>query len=54
MFTPSAVPEAEHGRDYFSPWFVFNDFAVKNISESEALSFPAKWKVCRQSPLSTP
>ena len=47
------VPEAEHGQDYFSPWFVFNDFAVKNVSESEALTFPAKWKVRRWSSLGT-
>jgi len=28
-----------------SPWFLFNDFVVKNISEQEALSFQDKWKV---------
>lgn len=39
------VPEADHSPEYFSPWFVFNDFAVKNVSEADALSFPAKWKV---------
>lgn len=50
---PWAVPEAEDGRDYSSPWFVFNDFAVKNVSESEALTFPAKWKVRRWSSLGT-
>ncbi len=52
--TPWSVPEAEHGQDYFSPWFVFNDFAVKNVSESEALTFPAKWKVRRWSSLGPP
>lgn len=51
--TPWPVPEAEHGQDYFSPWFVFNDFAVRNVSESEALTFPAKWKVRRWSSLGT-
>jgi hypothetical protein len=49
--TRSAVPEVEHDQEYFSPWFVFNDFAVKNVSESEALTFPAKWKVRRKSSL---
>lgn len=39
------VPEAEDIEGPFSPWFVFNDFSVQNISEEEALSFPGKWKV---------
>jgi PAB-dependent poly(A)-specific ribonuclease subunit 2 len=40
------VPEAEgHLEDLISPWFLFNDFSVQNISEKEALSFPGKWKV---------
>lgn len=39
------VPEAEDVEGSFSPWFVFNDFSVQNISEEEALSFPGKWKV---------
>ncbi|KAK0458455.1 ubiquitin carboxyl-terminal hydrolase-domain-containing protein [Desarmillaria tabescens] len=37
------VPEAEQGLD--SPWYLFNDFVVRNVSEEEALSFPNKWKV---------
>lgn len=41
----SAVPEAEGRPEFESPWFVFNDFVVHNISESEALSFTGKWKV---------
>ncbi|KAF9521074.1 hypothetical protein BS47DRAFT_1404191 [Hydnum rufescens UP504] len=28
-----------------SPWYIFNDFVVRNIPEEEALSFPGKWKV---------
>jgi PAB-dependent poly(A)-specific ribonuclease subunit 2 len=28
-----------------SPWYLFNDFVVENISEEEALSIPEKWKV---------
>ncbi|KAH9457495.1 hypothetical protein Pst134EA_021369 [Puccinia striiformis f. sp. tritici] len=28
-----------------SSWFLFNDFLVKKISQDEALSFPACWKV---------
>lgn len=43
------VPEAERRKDLSSPWFLFNDFLVKNISENEALSFQDKWKVCRVS-----
>ncbi|KAF8078063.1 ubiquitin carboxyl-terminal hydrolase-domain-containing protein [Lyophyllum atratum] len=39
------VPEAEGRADLKSPWFLFNDFVVRNISEEEALSFPDKWKV---------
>lgn len=39
----AAVPEAEDIEA--SPWFIFNDFSVQNISENEALSFPGKWKV---------
>jgi PAB-dependent poly(A)-specific ribonuclease subunit 2 len=40
------VPEAEERADLQSPWFVFNDFVVHNVSQEEALSFPEKWKVC--------
>ncbi|KJA18541.1 hypothetical protein HYPSUDRAFT_144864 [Hypholoma sublateritium FD-334 SS-4] len=36
------VPEAEQSGS--SPWFLFNDFVVKNISQEEALSFPDRWK----------
>ncbi|KAJ7702241.1 ubiquitin carboxyl-terminal hydrolase-domain-containing protein [Mycena rosella] len=39
------VPEAEERTDLISPWFVFNDFVVQNISEEEALSFPDSWKI---------
>ncbi|KAL1747522.1 ubiquitin carboxyl-terminal hydrolase-domain-containing protein [Schizophyllum fasciatum] len=39
------VPEAESRADLKSPWFVFNDFVVENITEAEALSFPGPWKV---------
>ncbi|KAF8201644.1 ubiquitin carboxyl-terminal hydrolase-domain-containing protein [Pholiota molesta] len=37
------VPEAEKA-GVSSPWFLFNDFVVNNISQEEALSFPDKWK----------
>lgn len=40
------VPDTEGQSDLDSPWFIFNDFAVQNVSEREALSFPGKWKVC--------
>jgi len=39
------IPEAEGQDGLLSPWFVFNDFSVQNISEEEALTFPGKWKV---------
>ncbi|KAJ7168294.1 ubiquitin carboxyl-terminal hydrolase-domain-containing protein [Mycena crocata] len=39
------VPEAEGRADLESPWFVFNDFVVQNISEEQALSFPDSWKI---------
>ncbi|KAH9484202.1 PAN2-PAN3 deadenylation complex catalytic subunit PAN2 [Psilocybe cubensis] len=38
------VPEAE-SNDASSPWFLFNDFVVTNISQQEALSFQGQWKV---------
>lgn len=37
------VPDAEDA-GLSSPWFLFNDFVVTNISQKEALSFPDKWK----------
>jgi PAB-dependent poly(A)-specific ribonuclease subunit 2 len=44
------VPEAEGQPNLKSPWFLFNDFVVRNISEEEALSFPSTWKVSCYSP----
>jgi len=41
---PFQVPDAEDA-GLSSPWFLFNDFVVTNISQKEALSFPDKWKV---------
>ncbi|KAF9567565.1 hypothetical protein CPC08DRAFT_703099 [Agrocybe pediades] len=38
------VPESERAHDP-SPWYLFNDFAVTNISQEEALSFRENWKV---------
>lgn len=43
--TNPPVPEAEGRGDIGSPWYIFNDFVVANISEEEALSFPGPWKV---------
>ena len=37
------MPEAEESDP--EPWFIFNDFAVQNITEEEALSIPSGWKV---------
>ncbi|THG96777.1 hypothetical protein EW026_g5119 [Hermanssonia centrifuga] len=41
------VPEGEDDGDLDgqSSWYLFNDFAVRNISEDDALSFSANWKV---------
>ncbi|KAF9234026.1 ubiquitin carboxyl-terminal hydrolase-domain-containing protein [Melanogaster broomeanus] len=39
------IPEAESQPNLKSPWFLFNDFVVRNISEEEALCFPSTWKV---------
>lgn len=38
------VPDAETTADTKGPWYLFNDFAVRNISEEEALSCPGAWK----------
>lgn len=46
--TSVIVPEAEHQRSrsgLSSPWYLFNDFRVQDISEEEALSFSGAWKV---------
>ncbi|KAF8163190.1 ubiquitin carboxyl-terminal hydrolase-domain-containing protein [Crassisporium funariophilum] len=42
------VPEAE-AQGMSSPWFLFNDFVVKNISQEEALGFRDNWKACANS-----
>ncbi|GJJ12243.1 hypothetical protein Clacol_006484 [Clathrus columnatus] len=39
------IPNYECRSETDSPWFIFNDFTVQNVSESEALSFPGTWKV---------
>jgi PAB-dependent poly(A)-specific ribonuclease subunit 2 len=39
------VLEADRQPYIKDPWFLFNDFVVRNISEDEALSFPSTWKV---------
>ncbi|KAK7449653.1 poly(A)-specific ribonuclease [Stygiomarasmius scandens] len=40
------VPDAEHRENEAgSPWYIFNDFVVRNVPEEEALSFPDRWKV---------
>ncbi|KAI0094078.1 PAB-dependent poly-A-specific ribonuclease subunit PAN2 [Irpex rosettiformis] len=42
------VPEEEDTGaedESHSPWYLFNDFTVRNISEQEAFSFPGSWKV---------
>ena len=44
------VPDSELDSEYSSPWFIFNDFVVQNVSEQDVLSFPGKWKVQYASP----
>ncbi|KAF8590468.1 hypothetical protein K439DRAFT_1329688 [Ramaria rubella] len=39
------IPNGEAESEIGSPWFIFNDFVVRNVSEEEALSFPGTWKV---------
>lgn len=40
------VPDAGHQSiGSSSPWYLFNDFVVQNITEEEALGFPGMWKV---------
>ncbi|KAG9001549.1 poly(A)-specific ribonuclease, partial [Tulasnella sp. 427] len=39
------VPESQKPNPKSSPWYLFNDFVVQNISEDEALGFPSDWKV---------
>ncbi|KAF7305131.1 PAN2-PAN3 deadenylation complex catalytic subunit PAN2 [Mycena kentingensis (nom. inval.)] len=39
------VPGTDDNSTLASPWYVFNDFVVQNVSEREALSFPDAWKV---------
>ncbi|KAI6151085.1 ubiquitin carboxyl-terminal hydrolase-domain-containing protein [Pisolithus tinctorius] len=41
---PAHVYHAETGVNTKGPWYLFNDFVVRNISEEEALSFPSTWK----------
>lgn len=38
------IPKEELPNDAKSPWYLFNDFLVRNISEDEALGFSGVWK----------
>jgi PAB-dependent poly(A)-specific ribonuclease subunit 2 len=38
------VPKEELPENATSPWYLFNDFLVRNITEDEALAFPGVWK----------
>ena len=38
------IPKEELPPEAKSPWYLFNDFLVRNITEDEALSFPGMWK----------
>ena len=52
-----AVPDDERVGEHdpaASPWFVFNDFGVRNVSEQEALGFPDVWKVSLLTGLKNP
>ncbi|EJU05749.1 hypothetical protein DACRYDRAFT_46547 [Dacryopinax primogenitus] len=39
------VPDSQAREPTESPWYIFNDFCVHNIPESDALGFPGPWKV---------
>ncbi|TFK76563.1 hypothetical protein BDN72DRAFT_785586 [Pluteus cervinus] len=39
------VPDAQKQEGTKSPWHIFNDFVVQNLTEEEALSFPDVWKI---------
>ena len=38
------IPKEELPPDSKSPWYLFNDFLVRNITEEEALGFEGVWK----------
>ena len=38
------VPKEELPEGAISPWYLFNDFLVRNVTEEEALAFPGVWK----------
>ncbi|RUS31626.1 ubiquitin carboxyl-terminal hydrolase-domain-containing protein [Jimgerdemannia flammicorona] len=39
------VPDSELTSEKRSPWYLFNDFLVKNVTEQEVRSFKGSWKV---------
>ena len=39
------VPSSELEASAKSPWYLFNDFLVKNIDAEEVFSFKGSWKV---------
>ncbi|RUS20974.1 LOW QUALITY PROTEIN: hypothetical protein BC937DRAFT_93946 [Endogone sp. FLAS-F59071] len=39
------VPDSELANGRKSPWYLFNDFLVKNVSEQEVMSFKSTWKI---------
>lgn len=39
------IPKSERVDGIASPWYLFNDFLVRNISEEEVLTFSSNWKV---------
>ncbi|KAG8892779.1 poly(A)-specific ribonuclease, partial [Tulasnella sp. 408] len=39
------IPDSERVSPKASPWYLFNDFVVQNVSEDEALGCPSDWKV---------
>jgi hypothetical protein len=39
------VPTTELEGSETSPWYLFNDFLVKNIEADEVFSFKGSWKV---------
>jgi PAB-dependent poly(A)-specific ribonuclease subunit 2 len=39
------IPKSEVESDESSPWYLFNDFLVKNIEPEEVFSFKGTWKI---------
>lgn len=39
------VPDIELSPEAATPWYMFNDFVVRSVNETEAFDFSPAWKV---------